>query len=115
MDDSPLTAAILIVSTTAATDPSTDASASVLRRVLGDQGGKWTVSAEAIVSDHSPAIQRQILHWADRPDAPNLIITTGGTGFAVADGTPEVNETIEPCRVTCDAGVGVQKPQKMPY
>ncbi|OAQ71276.1 molybdenum cofactor biosynthesis protein Gephyrin [Pochonia chlamydosporia 170] len=85
-----LTAAILIVSTTAAQDPSTDASASVLRNVIAEDGGdKWKVTGESIVSDDVLAIQRQIIQWTDGPDAPNLVITTGGTGFAVADGTPE--------------------------
>ncbi|EXV00944.1 molybdopterin biosynthesis enzyme [Metarhizium robertsii] len=85
-----LTAAILVVSTTAAQDPSTDASASVLRNVLAeDGGGKWQVMAESIVSDDVLAIQRRIIQWADGADAPHLIITTGGTGFAVSDGTPE--------------------------
>lgn len=89
--DSPLTAALLIVSTTAAEDPSTDASASILRNVLAeDGGGKWKVTGESIVSDDVLAIQRQIMQWTDGADAPHLIITTGGTGFAVADETPEV-------------------------
>lgn len=90
--DGKLTAAILIVSTTAAEDPSTDASASVLRGVLAEDGqGKWEVRGEGIVSDNVLAIQRQITQWTDGPDPPSLIITTGGTGFAVSDGTPEVS------------------------
>ncbi len=89
--DSSLTAAILIVSTTAALDPSTDASAAVLREVLDiDGAGKWTVADEKIVSDNVIDIQKQIMQWTDGPDAPNFIITTGGTGFAVSDATPEV-------------------------
>ncbi|KAK2595937.1 hypothetical protein QQS21_006532 [Conoideocrella luteorostrata] len=88
--DGPLTAAILIVSTTAAEDPSTDASASVLRDVFAQEGGdRWKIWGDNIVSDDVLAIQRQLMHWADSLDAPNLIITTGGTGFAVADHTPE--------------------------
>ncbi|TWU73244.1 hypothetical protein ED733_001213 [Metarhizium rileyi] len=85
-----LTAAILIVSTTAAREPSADASASILHNVLADGGGgRWRVTAEIIVSDDVIAIQAQITRWADGPDAPHLIITTGGTGFAVSDRTPE--------------------------
>lgn len=87
-----LTAAILIVSTTAAQDPSTDASAAVLREVFNvDGAGKWTISDEKIVSDNAIDIQRQIMKWTDSPSAPNFILTTGGTGFAVSDGTPEVS------------------------
>ena len=89
--DGPLTAAVLIVSTTAAQMPSTDASASTLRGVFEAEGqGRWKVASESIVADHVVQIQRQVTAWADGPEPPNLIVTTGGTGFAVADGTPEV-------------------------
>lgn len=87
--DGPLRAAILIVSTTAAKDPSTDASSDILRDVFKAQGdGKWVVEESAIVSDDVISIQRQIKDWAD--DEINFIITTGGTGFASSDCTPEV-------------------------
>ncbi|RCI08383.1 hypothetical protein L249_8950 [Ophiocordyceps polyrhachis-furcata BCC 54312] len=86
----PLTAAILIVSTTASKDPSTDASADLLRKVLKEDGGvPWQVVAEAIVPDDVLRIQHQVIAWADGPSPPHLIATTGGTGFAVADTTPE--------------------------
>ncbi|KAK4448071.1 Gephyrin [Podospora aff. communis PSN243] len=85
-----LTAAILVVSTTAAKDPSTDAADATLRDVFAqDGGGQWTVSESKIVSDDAIQIQRQIQLWADGPEPVNLIITTGGTGFAIADLTPE--------------------------
>lgn len=89
--DGPLKAAILIVSTTAAKDPSADASASVLRDVFTQEGAeRWRVSDEKIVTDDALDIQKQIMQWTDGPDNVNLVITTGGTGFAVADSTPEV-------------------------
>ncbi|KAK0627259.1 gephyrin [Immersiella caudata] len=85
-----LTAAILVVSTTAAKDPSTDAADATLRDVFTqDGGGQWTVSESKIVSDDAIQIQRQIQAWTDGPDPVNLIATTGGTGFAIADHTPE--------------------------
>ncbi|KAH6607840.1 gephyrin [Trichoderma cornu-damae] len=88
--DGPFKAAILIVSTTAASDASADASAAVLREVLlQGGGGRWDVVEERIVSDNVLDIQRNIMLWTDGPDAVNLIITTGGTGFSVADVTPE--------------------------
>ncbi|PMB70958.1 Molybdenum cofactor synthesis protein cinnamon [Beauveria bassiana] len=94
----PLTAAVLIVSTTAALDPSTDAAAAVLREVFNvDGAGKWAVTDEKIVSDNVIDIQKQIMQWTDRPDAPNFIITTGGTGFAVSDATPEVQAVMIFC------------------
>lgn len=98
MTDKPLTAAILVVSTTASKDPSTDASTSVLRNVLKeDGGGKWDVKSQCIVSDDAIAIQQQIMRWTDGADPVNLIITTGGTGFAVSDTTPEVRSIIITC------------------
>ncbi|CAG9939079.1 unnamed protein product [Clonostachys rosea f. rosea IK726] len=88
--DGPLKIAILIVSTTAAEDPSTDSSAQALQGVIEGQGpGKWSVDNTAIVTDDVSAIQRQLMALADGPEAANLIITTGGTGFSVADVTPE--------------------------
>ncbi|KAK3352957.1 MoaB/Mog domain-containing protein [Lasiosphaeria hispida] len=85
-----LKAAILIVSTTAAKDPSTDAADVALRSVFDESGGgQWTVTESKIVSDVTTQIQQQITLWADTADPINLIVTTGGTGFAVADHTPE--------------------------
>lgn len=87
----PLRAAVLIVSTTAARDPSTDAADVALRDVFDkDGGGQWNVVETRIVSDNVSHIQRQIMLWADGVEpAVNLIVTTGGTGFAVSDETPE--------------------------
>ncbi|KAL2130681.1 hypothetical protein VTI74DRAFT_6094 [Chaetomium olivicolor] len=87
---SPLKAAILVVSTTAANDPSTDAAEATLRDVFEqDGGGRWEVAEAKIVSDITTQIQRQIMLWTDAADPVNLVITTGGTGFATADHTPE--------------------------
>ncbi|KAK1771633.1 molybdenum cofactor synthesis domain-containing protein [Phialemonium atrogriseum] len=85
-----LRAAILVVSTTAAKDPSSDAADVTLRDVFDKEGGRqWTVVETKIVTDAVAQIQRQIMLWADIPDAVDLVVTTGGTGFAVADHTPE--------------------------
>ncbi|KAK9771229.1 hypothetical protein AB5N19_10943 [Seiridium cardinale] len=88
---SKLRVAILIVSTTAAKDPSTDASEGILKDVLEQEGGgKWELVDTKIVPDVVVQIQRQLMLWADLA-APeiNLILTTGGTGFATSDSTPE--------------------------
>ncbi|OIW31807.1 molybdenum cofactor synthesis domain-containing protein [Coniochaeta ligniaria NRRL 30616] len=86
-----LRAAVLIVSTTAAKDPSSDAADVALRDVFANHGGgQWSVAETKIVSDSVPQIQRQIMLWTDSVESPvNLIVTTGGTGFAVSDETPE--------------------------
>lgn len=86
----PLRAAILVVSTTVANNPSADAAEAALRAVFDeDGGGHWTVAESKIVGDVTAEIQRQIVLWTDTADPVNLVVTTGGTGFAVADNTPE--------------------------
>ena len=98
--DGPLTAALLIVSTTAAKDPSTDASGPVLTDVLKAQGdGKWEVKETKIVTDDVFHIHRAVRAWTDGEDRVNLIVTTGGTGFAVSDKTPEVGIRLSLLRV----------------
>lgn len=90
--DGPLKAAIIVVSTTAAKDPSADASTSVLREVIEGEGpAKWELTQTTIVTDDVLAIQSQLTSITDGPEAANLVITTGGTGFAVTDITPEVH------------------------
>lgn len=93
-----LRVAILIISTTAANDPSTDASEAILKHVLEQEGGgKWEVVDTRIVPDVVVQIQRQIMLWADvHAQEVNLILTTGGTGFAVSDHTPEVANSLGP-------------------
>src|SRR5258708_7504376 len=91
MSSQNLKAAILIVSTTASKDPSADSSGEILKDVFEKEGGgKWVVVDTKIVGDEVLDIQRSLMNWADQIDPPNLIISTGGTGFAVHDSTPEV-------------------------
>jgi len=46
-----------------------------------------------IVPDEIPAIQSALLKWCQDPDL-NVIITTGGTGFAPRDVTPEATRPL---------------------
>ncbi len=87
-----LRVALLIVSTTAARDPSADASELALSEVLEKEGGggRWKLADTRIVPDVVAQIQRQIMLWADvAAEDVNLILTTGGTGFSTSDNTPE--------------------------
>jgi gephyrin len=86
--------AILIVSDTAASDSSTDRTAPILTEVFQDDGGgKWAEPTVEIVGDDLHEIQRMIKNWTDRygddGERVNLILTSGGTGFARRDWTPE--------------------------
>lgn len=87
-----LKAAILIVSETAARDPSTDATGSILGDVFKttNEGRDWVVAETRIVPDSIQEIQRTILQWTGGTDIMNLVVTSGGTGFAEKDLTPEV-------------------------
>lgn len=91
MTDQKYNAAILVVSDTASRDASTDKCGPILTDVFNKEGnGKWVVAETKIVPDNVTDIQRSIMQWADGQDYINLIITSGGTGFAIKDNTPEV-------------------------
>lgn len=92
MDDNTtrLKAAILIISDTAYQNPSTDKAGDILSNVFETEGGgQWAVNHQEIVPDEVLAIQRAVVKYCDVEDHANLLITTGGTGFAVKDNTPE--------------------------
>lgn len=94
-----LKAAILIVSETASEDPSTDRCYSTLKDVFESENQarrQWTIAQNRIVPDNMATIQQTILEWTDGiagSKTVNLIITSGGTGFAEKDRTPEVRLT----------------------
>ena len=77
------------MSDTASNDASTDRSGPALKDVLSCQPDTWSVASLKIVPDEIPAIQSQVKQWTDT-EYLNLVITCGGTGFAVRDVTPEV-------------------------
>lgn len=90
-DGAKLKAAILVVSETASRDPSTDKCIPILKEVFGNLGGnQWDISTTEIVTDSVITIQNTIRKWTDGESPVNLIITSGGTGFATKDVTPEV-------------------------
>lgn len=90
MTDAKLKAAVLIISDTAYRDPSTDKSAQVLSDVFATDGGdQWRLDHKIILPDDILLIQKQIMRLCDDEEYMNLIIATGGTGFATRDQTPE--------------------------
>lgn len=83
-------AAILIISETASKDPSTDKGIPALQDVFTQQGGdQWQADETRIVPDNVLDIQRAVTSWTDADNPVNLIVTSGGTGFAQKDVTPE--------------------------
>ncbi|PYH66870.1 bifunctional molybdopterin adenylyltransferase MobB/molybdopterin molybdotransferase MoeA family protein [Aspergillus vadensis CBS 113365] len=90
MADNTLKAAILIVSDTASQDPSTDRVGDTLTTVISDEGSNnWGTPVIKIVPDNVLEIQRSICDWTDGPNWVNLVVVSGGTGFATKDITPE--------------------------
>lgn len=88
-----LKAAILIISDTASKDATTDRATPALETIFAEAGNaQWQVAETKIVPDDILDIQRSITSWSDDVDAKvNLVVTSGGTGFAVKDRTPEVS------------------------
>ncbi len=81
-----ITVAILTVSDSATRGARPDASGPALRQKCEEAG--WTVNATAVVSDEEEFIASRIRAWADSREAA-LILTTGGTGVAARDVTPD--------------------------
>lgn len=85
-----LKAAILVVSDTASQDPSSDKVVGTLNDVFAAAGANnWDQPITKIVPDDILQIQRTVCEWTDGSDVVNLILISGGTGFAVKDNTPE--------------------------
>lgn len=90
MADIKLQAAVLIISDTAYQDASTDKSGEILADAFSAEGGdQWELVRDTIVPDNVPLIQKEISRLCDSEKPVNLLITTGGTGFAAEDQTPE--------------------------
>ena len=80
----PLRIAVLTVSDTR--DEQTDKSGAFLAERLQEAGHELV--GKSIVKDEVEAIRRQVAAWSADPQV-DVIISTGGTGFAPRDVTPE--------------------------
>ncbi|GAB4546995.1 MAG: molybdopterin adenylyltransferase [Anaerolineales bacterium] len=86
-----LRVAILTLSDRSARGQRPDASGPALAELIRAQG--WQVAAEQILPDDEEAIRAGLIKWADS-GAFDLILTTGGTGFAPRDVTPEATRAV---------------------
>jgi hypothetical protein len=88
---SSLRPAVLVISDTASQDPHTDKAGPALTETFSQRSSTWAAPIIRIVPDDPEQIQSAIKEWADNEsDIYNLIVTSGGTGIAVRDVTPEV-------------------------
>jgi molybdopterin adenylyltransferase len=82
---------ILTVSDRSARGERPDASGPALAAAILEQG--WLVSRSAIVPDDLLELRDLLAAWADSDDL-DLILTSGGTGFAPRDVTPEATAAV---------------------
>ena len=86
-------AAVLTVSDRSFREERPDAGGPLVVEILKNAG--YAVAETAIVPDEQGRIEAALRQWCDREEPVDLIVTTGGTGFAPRDVTPEA--TIAVC------------------
>lgn len=84
-------AAVLTVSDRSARGERADESGPLLAELLREAGA--TVLAQEVVSDEPGPLAERLRELADREDV-NLVLTTGGTGLAPRDHTPEATRAV---------------------
>jgi molybdenum cofactor synthesis domain-containing protein len=82
---------ILTVSDRSSLGERPDASGPMLADVVAARG--WNVVQTAIIPDEFDRIKSTLADWADG-DKLDVILTTGGTGFAPRDVTPEATRVV---------------------
>ena len=87
----PLTAAVITVSDKGSVGLRKDESGPIITEGLRENN--FIVKEEIIVPDEQPIIEKQLMRLADQRQV-NLVITTGGTGFALRDVTPEATNAV---------------------
>ena len=82
---------ILTVSDRSASGERADTSGPALADLIRAQS--WSVAKQAILPDDESAIRATLIAWADSGEV-DVILTTGGTGFAPRDVTPEATRAV---------------------
>ena len=86
-----LRAAIITVSTSVAAGRREDAGGPLLAELAARLGAE--VYATEVIPDDPDRIAARLVHWAD-VEGCNLVLTTGGTGLAPTDHTPEATRAV---------------------
>ena len=87
----PIRFGILTLSDRSARGERADASGPALAALIQDQG--WLVAQQEVLADDEASIRERLIAWADSRQM-DVILTTGGTGFAPRDVTPEATRAV---------------------
>jgi molybdopterin adenylyltransferase len=68
-----------------------DSSGPALARLIEAEG--WVIAKQLLLPDEESAIRQILIEWADSGEM-DVILTTGGTGFAPRDVTPEATRAV---------------------
>lgn len=91
-DENPITVAVVTLSDKGANGQREDKSGPTICDIVKEAG--WDVVETLLLPDEKEQIKKELIRLCDQRQV-NLILTTGGTGFAKRDVTPEA--TIEVC------------------
>ncbi|MCA9936013.1 MAG: molybdopterin adenylyltransferase [Ardenticatenaceae bacterium] len=83
---------ILTISDRGASGEYEDRSGPIIQQILHGRFPHWPVTHQTIVPDERDTIAQTLREWCDAGLA--LILTTGGTGFAPRDVTPEATKAV---------------------
>jgi molybdopterin adenylyltransferase len=87
----PLRAAVVTVSTSRAEGGGSDESGDALAAFVSEMDAR--LAGREVVADDQTLIEACLRRWADGGTC-DLVLTTGGTGFAASDVTPEATEAV---------------------
>lgn len=87
----PPRAVVITISSSRAADGGADESGDALEAWLAELGG--TLAGRELLPDDRGEIEATLRRWADGGGC-DLILTSGGTGFAPSDVTPEATEAV---------------------
>jgi molybdopterin adenylyltransferase len=83
---------ILVLSDRVSRGVRADLSGAAIREFVTSKLGA-EVAVEAVLPDEAAAIQAMLIDWCDRLKL-DIVLTTGGTGFAPRDVTPEATRAV---------------------
>jgi molybdopterin adenylyltransferase len=87
----PMRAAIVTISTSRSAGEGEDIGGSRLAELAQRLGAQ--IAGRDLIPDDRPLIEERLRHWSD-VERCELVLTTGGTGFAPSDITPEATRAV---------------------